>query len=68
MDGYTLLAQVRTRESQADRFTPAIALTAYASEDDKARAIAAGFQAHVAKPFNVTTLVEAVASIAPAPV
>jgi CheY-like chemotaxis protein len=39
-----------------------IALTAYAGEGDRARSAAAGFQRHLAKPFDPLALVEVVAS------
>jgi CheY-like chemotaxis protein len=57
-DGYDLLREVRARESGGDRRLPAIALTAFASEEDRARAISAGFDAHVPKPLNTTLLHE----------
>ena len=44
----------------------AVALSAYASEDDQARTLAAGFGAHVTKPFAQDTLIRAVASVASA--
>jgi CheY-like chemotaxis protein len=49
-DGYTLIHQVRTLPSIQGGNIPAIALTAYAGEKDRARVIAAGFQRHLAKP------------------
>ena len=55
-DGYDLVREVRARESGGDRRMPAIALTAFASEEDRARALAAGFDAHVAKPVNTSVL------------
>jgi signal transduction histidine kinase/CheY-like chemotaxis protein len=64
MDGYALIRRVRNHEAQTGGFTPAVAMTAYASESDKARAFDAGFQAHIAKPVNVATLLEVVASLA----
>ena len=42
---------------------PAIALTAYASRQDAAKAIAAGFDAHVAKPVQPGTLGNVVARL-----
>jgi PAS domain S-box-containing protein len=57
-DGYDLLREVRARESGGDRRLPAIALTAFASEEDRARAINAGFDAHVPKPLNSALLHE----------
>ncbi|MEO8901342.1 MAG: response regulator [Polyangiaceae bacterium] len=56
-DGYTLLKRVR--ESNQD--LPAVAVTAYASRQDVAKALAAGFQAHVAKPVEPAQLSAAVA-------
>jgi CheY-like chemotaxis protein len=39
---------------------PALAVTAYASLNDRERAIAAGFDAHVAKPVDSDMLVAAI--------
>jgi PAS domain S-box-containing protein len=47
-DGLALIRRVRETEGFAG--LPAVALTAYASKRDVAQALAAGFQAHVAKP------------------
>jgi PAS domain S-box-containing protein len=50
MDGYALIQQIRALKPK--RQIPAIALTAYAGEIDQQQAIAAGFQAHIAKPVD----------------
>ena len=62
-DGYDLIARVRARERQHGGRIPAIALTAYASEEDRDRALAAGFSAHVAKPVSPAALARAVAEL-----
>jgi signal transduction histidine kinase len=56
-DGYTLLRALRT---EFGRSVPriAIALTAQATEADRERALAGGFDRHVAKPFDPLRLVE----------
>ena len=56
-DGFSLLKQVR----ESNRDLPAVAVTAYASRQDVAKALAAGFQAHVAKPVEPAQLSAAVA-------
>ncbi|HEY8073840.1 MAG TPA: response regulator [Labilithrix sp.] len=61
-DGMELIRQVRERPEGQD--LPAIALTAYASRQDAAKAISAGFDAHVAKPVQPATLGGAVARLA----
>jgi CheY-like chemotaxis protein len=43
---------------------PAVALTAYAREDDRRRALESGFQAHLPKPVEPQALVAAVAALA----
>jgi two-component system, chemotaxis family, CheB/CheR fusion protein len=43
---------------------PAIALTGFASASDAARALAAGFQAHMAKPFEMDELRRLIARVA----
>jgi signal transduction histidine kinase/ActR/RegA family two-component response regulator len=60
MSGFQLLAQIRELDRTAGRVTPAIAVTAHASEEQVARSAQAGFQHHVAKPFNSSQLVRAI--------
>ncbi len=51
--GYDLIARLRNELGiGADRL-PAIALTAFTREEDVAKSIAKGFQAHLAKPLNM---------------
>ncbi|HEY9813136.1 MAG TPA: response regulator, partial [Candidatus Sericytochromatia bacterium] len=62
VDGYELIDQVRSLEGDNQQI-PAIALTAYAREEDRNHAIAAGFQNHVPKPVDLNELVKVVASL-----
>jgi signal transduction histidine kinase len=63
-DGLALIRAVRDLpEAQGGR-VPAAALTAYAREQDRAQALGAGFQAHVAKPIQPSDLVRIVARLA----
>jgi CheY-like chemotaxis protein len=62
-DGYELIRELRSRESRQGGHLPAIALTAHAKDEDRARAFAAGFQLHVSKPVEPAELVTAVASL-----
>jgi len=59
-DGYDLIRQVR--ESAVPRIAamPAAALTAYTTEEDRERVLAAGFQFHLAKPVDPAVLVATV--------
>jgi PAS domain S-box-containing protein len=59
-DGYTLIKQVRETEEPDGRHIPAIALTAYARAQDRLRALAAGYNSHVAKPVEILELVSVV--------
>ena len=53
-DGFDLIRCVRRPEDHGGRpQLPAVALTAYASAEDRQRALAAGYDAHVAKPMDV---------------
>ncbi len=56
-DGYSLIRRVRERPASRGGYVPAVALTAYAGRDHQVRALLAGFQAHVAKPFLLERLV-----------
>ena len=63
-DGYTFIEKLRERDAaRGDGQTPAIALTAYAREEDRQRALAAGFQLHLAKPIAPKELAAAVANV-----
>lgn len=65
-DGYGLIRRVRGLSAAAGGGTPAISLTAHAREEDRARALAAGFQAHLPKPVDLPVLISAIrAQIAP---
>lgn len=56
-DGYSLMGRIRSLEGDAASPTPAIALSGYASSADRARSVAAGFHAHIAKPVDFALLV-----------
>jgi CheY-like chemotaxis protein len=62
-DGYQLIRQVRSRSSQQGGNIPAVALTAYARSEDRSRALAAGFQMHLAKPIVPKELIAALAHL-----
>jgi signal transduction histidine kinase/ActR/RegA family two-component response regulator len=62
-DGYDLIGRVREREREHGGRIPAVALTAYAGEENRDRALAAGFTAHVTKPVSPAALVRIVAEV-----
>ncbi|WP_346293186.1 GAF domain-containing protein [Sphaerothrix gracilis] len=64
MDGYALLQQIRALPNTKGGSIPAIAVTAFAREEDRQRALAQGFQHHVAKPIEPQDLVSAIAQLA----
>ncbi len=55
-DGYDLISRIRKTAVDPKNPTPAIALSAYAGEKIRLRAIAAGYDADVAKPIDGITL------------
>ena len=63
-DGYDLIGKIRTATGVRGLHLPAIALTAYSREEDRHRALAAGFQAYVAKPVEPGDLVDVVHRLA----
>jgi CheY-like chemotaxis protein len=63
-DGYDLIRRLREREREHGGRIPAVALTAYAGDDDRARAVAAGFQHYVTKPVGPADLADVVARAA----
>lgn len=62
-DGFALIRAVRALPAARGGKTPAIAVTAHARAVDGARAFAAGFQAHLAKPVDLGHLVSFVANL-----
>jgi PAS domain S-box-containing protein len=65
-DGFTLIRKLRTLEvQQQQRRIPAVAVTAYATTGDRERAIEAGYDWHVVKPFEIAEIVRIVASLKP---
>ena len=64
MDGYALIEQVRALDPDFGGKTPAVAVTAYASPQDRLRALQAGYQNHVAKPVEAEELAIVIASLA----
>jgi len=62
-DGYELIRRLRERDDESAQI-PAIALTAFARAEDRALAMRAGFQNHVAKPFETGEVLLVVASFA----
>jgi signal transduction histidine kinase/ActR/RegA family two-component response regulator len=63
-DGYVLVRRLRAMEEGLGQRLPAIALTAYASEEDTRRAIGAGFDAHLSKPVDPARLIDIAAELA----
>ncbi|MFY9574328.1 MAG: ATP-binding protein, partial [Blastocatellia bacterium] len=63
-DGIDLITKVRQMSPDHGGRIPAIALTAYARAEDRARVLAAGFQRHVTKPVEPSQLAFTVADLA----
>ncbi|MEA5503503.1 ATP-binding protein [Halotia wernerae UHCC 0503] len=62
-DGYSLIRKVRSQEAGKEDKIPAIALTAFARNEERQLALEAGFQAHLTKPIEPDELVIAVANL-----
>ncbi len=61
LDGVSATRQIRELETAEQRHrTPIVALTAYALQKEKERSLAAGCDAHLSKPINKRTLLEAI--------
>ena len=61
-DGLELIRRIRSSSGARFRELPAVALTAYAREEDRSRALEAGFHSHVAKPVTSAQLLRALAA------
>jgi signal transduction histidine kinase/DNA-binding response OmpR family regulator len=63
-DGYDLIRALRDRSLFDVEPIPALALTAYAREEDRLRCVSSGFQAHLAKPVDPSELLAIVGRLA----
>ncbi|BAY43197.1 PAS/PAC sensor hybrid histidine kinase [Scytonema sp. HK-05] len=63
-DGYTLIREVRNLEPEVGGQIPAIALSAYAREQDCTRALELGFEMYVTKPVEPANLIDAIVKLA----
>ncbi|MCT7966478.1 response regulator [Laspinema sp. D1] len=59
-DGYSFIRKIRAMERNAGGQIPAVALTAYAREEDRNAAFLAGFQEHLSKPIDPKALMAAI--------
>jgi two-component system, chemotaxis family, CheB/CheR fusion protein len=62
-DGYSLIRQIRAFSAEAGGQIPAVAITAYVSDQERQMAIEAGFQAHIAKPVDIDPLIVIIANL-----
>jgi CheY-like chemotaxis protein len=62
-DGYQLIRAIRGSVSKGWHDLPAIALTAFARNQDAAKARQAGFQAHLSKPFQASGLLASIREV-----
>ena len=63
LDGWGLLRELRADERT--RAVPCVAVTAFAADQDRQRALEAGFDGYISKPFRSKELIELVGSLAP---
>jgi PAS domain S-box-containing protein len=62
-DGYEFIRKLRALSPELGGQIPAVALTAYARPEDRARVLESGYQMHLSKPVEITELVAVVANI-----
>jgi len=60
-DGFDLIQRLRTLDAEAGGRIPAIAVTGYANSEDRHRALAAGYDGHLAKPIDPSAIASAIA-------
>jgi signal transduction histidine kinase/ActR/RegA family two-component response regulator len=63
-DGYSFLESVRALPPELGGVIPVIAVTAYATPEDRAKALRAGFALHVGKPVRSEALIAAIRRVA----
>jgi len=62
-DGYSLMRALRARSPRDGGAIPAVALTAYARPEERARALAIGYQRHFVKPVDIGLLATAISEL-----
>jgi signal transduction histidine kinase/ActR/RegA family two-component response regulator len=62
-DGYDFIRKLRALPPEKGGQIPAIALTGYASRKDRERALAAGYNQHIAKPIEQADMISALAAL-----
>jgi PAS domain S-box-containing protein len=62
-DGYSLISKIRALEAQSGKASLAVALTAYVRIEDRARAIAAGFDGFISKPVAPNEVITEIANL-----
>lgn len=63
-DDYTLLQMIKALEAKSGKQTPAVAVTACCTENDRLQALSAGFQVYLLKPTDLDELVAVVRALA----
>jgi signal transduction histidine kinase/ActR/RegA family two-component response regulator len=63
-DGYALIRRIRARRAEEGGRVPAAALTAYATLDDRAKALRAGYDEHIPKPVDPARLLATIVRLA----
>jgi signal transduction histidine kinase/ActR/RegA family two-component response regulator len=63
-DGYALITRIRALPAKDRANLPAIALTAFASNNERTQALLAGFNVHMGKPVEPAQLLETIADLA----
>ena len=62
-DGYQATREIRAFEDKEKAAVPVLAVTANAFEEDRANAMEAGMNGHLAKPYNVPKMLETLSEI-----
>jgi len=64
-DGYAFIRKLRNDSQAASHERPAIALTAYARDEDRQKSLSSGFQSYLSKPVDVKKLIRMIRELAP---
>ena len=62
-DGYELIRKIRLLSPEQGGAVPAVALTGYASLQDRTQALDSGYQEHLSKPVDIDKLIELIKSL-----